>query len=159
MQAILLALVLLISLGINSCSDLKNGYEELVGEKTNQYECSRCGVSFKSIQDSRGAICSDAPVIERRGEDKFRSKAEVDRILNNMRFQNPIYDLNSGEITNLKNIDPRTSIRPIYDLETGLDISSKQRKYLARKLQSYYVIPGNSWDEYPQGQGHNLIRK
>ena len=145
---------------VNKVSSSKNTYSV---EK--EYECRRCGSSFSSIQSARGRMCPDAPVVIRKEPDRHRTKEEVDRMLGPLvgypgsRWRKPISDMNTGKIVNIEAVDPRSSLPRIVDMKTGRDNWGNYRQYLSQKLRSFYVIEGRSWEEYPQGQGHDLIRK
>ena len=128
------------------------------------YICKRCAEEFRSVSDSISLDCPRAPKVLKKEPDQYRSRAEIERLLGpragmrGSKWQKPSFSFTGG-ISNIEAVDPREKIKGMVNPETGSSGYEKEKIYLAKKLQSYYVIKGRSWYEYPLGRGHDLIKK
>ena len=136
--------------------------EELGKSKPrSSFVCRRCGDLFESIRDSVGLTCDEAPRALKRIPPKRRSKSEVDSMLGpragtaGSKWQLPQY---SGVgLANLERLDPRSRVSLLFDDAWGSG-QKKANAYLAEKLESYYLIKGKTYYEYPMGKSHDLIK-
>jgi hypothetical protein len=135
-------------------------------EETKDFICNKCGELFSRVLEADGLDCPKAYRVRHKSGGGWRTREQVDQILNSMswepldvsRDRGGIY----GVIRNINRIDPR------YKIPTGVRRSTSstkksyppasQQEILNKRLIKYHIIPEKYWYEYPHGKAHDLIR-